>query len=369
MRSSRAALATAAFTLFSLIAIHAGAAPTAAQKAEARELSREAKEAYKERRYADAAEAYRRVLKLYPSVDFKLDLARALVGAGKLLEATVVLSEIQEKPAKSPAARRNQATAARLQNQLEPRIPSVRVVVTGPKARDVRALIDDQEVSTKGEVPLDPGKHVVAAEAPGFQRAEQELNLAQGAREKVELALTRGGAPDKKPESQDKKTDDEDKKAGTQEKKTDDQEKKADVQDKKPDAAQADKKPDAAQADKKSQGGSKVPAIVAFGVGGVGVGMGAVFGLLSISETNEAKKSCQDNVCRDPDALATRNAALRNGNISTVSFIAGGVGIAAGIALWIIAPGGSSAPSTGSAGHALVEPWIGLGQAGLTGVF
>jgi hypothetical protein len=98
-----------------------------------------------------------------------------------------------------------------------------------------------------------------------------------------------------------------------------------------------------------SGGGSALagrwPALVAGGVGVVGVVVGSVFGLKSMSDSDESEKHCSGNQCT-AEGVALRDDALAAGNVSTVGFIIGGVGLAAGTILWFTLPSGSEARPT-----------------------
>lgn len=92
---------------------------------------------------------------------------------------------------------------------------------------------------------------------------------------------------------------------------------------------------------------------IAIGVGGVGlvgVGMGIGFGLDAIGNVNGAKPECDSStpaVC-SPKGGAMLDAAKVSGSISTVGFIAGGVLLAGGVALFLVAPGKASSKPTSS---------------------
>ncbi len=87
-------------------------------------------------------------------------------------------------------------------------------------------------------------------------------------------------------------------------------------------------------------------ALTAGAVGLIGVGIGAVFGLSSKSKRDEAEQYCTGNTCVDQRGVDLADDALAAGNVSTVAFIIGGVGLAAGATLWIV---GTPRSRTGSA--------------------
>jgi hypothetical protein len=83
-----------------------------------------------------------------------------------------------------------------------------------------------------------------------------------------------------------------------------------------------------------SSGPWKTVGWVVGGVGVAGLGVGAVFGLVAISDKNAAH--CLENLCDPGKASDIKSAAL----ISDVGWISGGVLLAAGAALVLLAPGG-----------------------------
>jgi hypothetical protein len=96
-------------------------------------------------------------------------------------------------------------------------------------------------------------------------------------------------------------------------------------------------------------GTAEVLAIGALGVGVAGVAVGSVFGLSSKSKRDEADLYCAGSACTDPRGVELRGDALDAGNISTIAFIIGGIGVAAGTVLWITHPSEKPQASTGLA--------------------
>jgi hypothetical protein len=104
----------------------------------------------------------------------------------------------------------------------------------------------------------------------------------------------------------------------------------------------------------------KTIGLVTGGVGVVGLGIGAVFGLMASSKKSDA--GCASNgACPSQDGVNKLNDSLSAGNLSTVFFIAGGVLAAAGVTIFVLAPGAPMqvAPSVGAneAGLALRGTW------------
>jgi hypothetical protein len=85
-------------------------------------------------------------------------------------------------------------------------------------------------------------------------------------------------------------------------------------------------------------GKQQITALIAGGVGVVGVGVGSVFGLISKSKHDDAAQRCNSSICRDQQGIDFKTSAIHAGNVSTVAFIVGAAGLAGGAALWLTAP-------------------------------
>jgi hypothetical protein len=81
-------------------------------------------------------------------------------------------------------------------------------------------------------------------------------------------------------------------------------------------------------------GGQKTVGFIVAGVGVVGLGLGAVTGLMAIGKNNDSKKLCPDDgACASQSAVDDSESAKTLGTVSTIGFIAGGVALAAGAVL------------------------------------
>jgi hypothetical protein len=99
-------------------------------------------------------------------------------------------------------------------------------------------------------------------------------------------------------------------------------------------------------------------------IGAIGIGVGSVAGIISMSKASDAEAHCNGNVC-NAEGVDLRDGALTAGDISTVGFIVGGAAAAGGAALWItVAMGDSEPTTTGSA-----QIGIGPGHVALRGTF
>jgi tetratricopeptide (TPR) repeat protein len=107
-------------------------------------------------------------------------------------------------------------------------------------------------------------------------------------------------------------------------------------------------------------GTQRTVALVAGGVGVIGFGLGAAFGLVSKSKHDQAARECDGAACPDESALAAANAAQSYGNLSTAMMIVGGVGLAKGVMLWLTAPNAKAPPA---------QVGLGLGTLHVKGTF
>jgi hypothetical protein len=88
-------------------------------------------------------------------------------------------------------------------------------------------------------------------------------------------------------------------------------------------------------------GREQIAGIALAGIGVGGVVLGATYGLLAKSAWDDAKARCNAASCPESSrgqAVSQRSTAVTDGTVSTVGFIAGGILLAGGIALAIVAP-------------------------------
>jgi hypothetical protein len=114
-------------------------------------------------------------------------------------------------------------------------------------------------------------------------------------------------------------------------------------------------------------GTRRILAIVAAGVGVVGVGVGIGFGLASRSKHSQAEGECSSSLSQCPTQAGSDlwHQAVVRGTISTVGFVAGGVAVAAGAALWFTA----KPRKTETAGSATTEVGLGPGTLQVRGTW
>lgn len=106
--------------------------------------------------------------------------------------------------------------------------------------------------------------------------------------------------------------------------------------------------------------GQKLAALVASGMGLVGVATGGAFGLIALSRRNEAQSVCPDR-CSTKAGVQDWSAAKSASNLSTASVVVGGIGLIGAAVLWF------TAPSSGRGAH--VRVGLGIGDLRVVGAW
>lgn len=297
------------------------AAP-ATDKDRARELAQTAADLLDEKKYTEALEAANKAESLYHAVFHLYVAARSLEGLGRLTEAADTYERVlaEPLPASAPKVFRDaQAESKGLLADLLARIPTVLVRISGAPVDAAKATLDDKPIDIASGVAMraDPGSHVVRVTADGRAPFEKTITLPNKGGVVVvdaDLAMV-GGQTKSDPVTQEK-------------------------------------------------GGSVVPAIVAFGVGAAGLAFGGVTGGLELGKVKDLEQRCPNKMC-PVDVQADFDKAHQLATLSTVGFVVGGVGVAAGVVLLVVRKKGPTTPSSG----ALIVPWVAPGRAGLAGTF
>jgi len=323
--------------LLLLLASTALGRPSAADKKEASRLEREADALIKKGEREQAVDKLRAADRLDPGPARKVRLAKVLMDIEQLLEAARVLEQASDARVSGSKDRAAIDKAKKLAADVQERTPTLSVKIHKPEPNLVKVQVDGKSFDPSlGPQPFDPGYHQLLATATGYPDHKQEVTLAERANEVVEISLRKPGEPEDEGDAN----------------------------------------------GKKSGGFSKWPAIISWGLGAIGLGVGVGFGVEAINDTNALLENydCKDNKC-PPEAADDLAAAKVNGNVSTVGFVVGGVGLVAGTILWLLADSGSDkeadaapskdAPAGESAAQARLRlrPLIGFGTVGVEGRF
>lgn len=277
-------------------------------RAAARQLGYSGIEAFQAGNYREASEKLDKAYRVASVPSLGLWSARALVKLGKLVEAAERYAEVIDLKVSSgdqAVQKRAQAEAKTELAALQPRIPSLIVRLEGAAASETSVSIDGQPMATAlldQAQPMNPGAHRIEG-SRGGERAAVEVTLAEG---EQESALLKFDAP----------------------------------------VAAVPAEPARAEPSPRGLGTQRTLALVAGGVGLVGVGVGTVFGLKSKSSHDEAAVYCSGSVCSDQRGVDAGQDAYSAGTVSTVAMVVGAVGLAGGAVLWLTAPRSRLEPAT-----------------------
>lgn len=314
-----ATLLLGSFAAVFAAAAPAAAAPDPAQKNAARELAREGDRLMNEGDCEAAIDRFERAYALVPAPTIALLEARCLRKLNRLVAASEKYEQIKRFPlGKYPSKAFKQAVrdAERELDRLRPRVPRLRIDVSGPGHDDAEVFLDGEpvpEALVGVEQPIDPGEHVVQARTVAGKAVRRSVQIEVGANQQIELVLPSPPPPVKLPP----------------------------------------KRRDAPAA------GSSPWGWVAIGVGGVGIIAGAGTGVAALGHQNTLDEVCSPRCPRSYEGELDSYRTLR-----TLSIIGFGVG-AAGLALGTVILLSDDDSAKGEA----VGLWLGPAEAGIRGSF
>lgn len=214
--------------------------------------------------------------------------------------------------------------------QVESATPSIVISAKGADGRDVldvKVTSDGATLTTSLDgraIAMDPGPHALRFEMPGAPPVEQQLLVREGDKNRDVSVVFRAGpaappqvVPPPPPTS----------------------------------VAQQPTPPPAAPPTNEAPpaGGSsslKWIGLSVAGAGVIGLGVGAIFGLQASSKWSDAQDQCRTNgatgCLAGSPAYALRDDAQSAATISTIAFIAGGILVAGGATLFLLAPSSKS---------------------------
>ncbi|MCC6555460.1 MAG: tetratricopeptide repeat protein [Polyangiaceae bacterium] len=318
-RLPRWGAALAALILSLAAAGEAAAQPVdQATRITARKVAADALALFDKGRYAEALEKFELANRLVPAPTLGLRAARCLEKLGRLVEASeryLDVTRMKLEPGAPFQHRKAQVDAIQERDKLEPRIPSLEIVVGGPTGKGVTVSLDGKPIPPLllgQKQPADPGKHVIEA-AREDTRVKREVELREGEPSRVELELPPLPPPPKPPPPP-----------------------------------------------------SILPVLGWTGVG-VGAGLlavGVANGVAAIAQQSSLLERCPDRNC-PPDAHGASDFYDVTRAFSTVGFVLGGVAAAGGVACLVLAP----RPHSDAEGAAPAAAFITWGGAGVRGFF
>lgn len=299
----------------------------------ARDLGQKGNDAFDRGDYPAAADLYRRAVALYPVPTLSVRLGRSLVKLGRLVEAeeAYIKTLRYQLPADAPEPFKEAIAVAKSDlAELTPRVPRLRIDVAD--GRQAAVLVDGKllEPALVGvSRKVDPGVYVIRAEADGSIPAEIKVEVRERSREAVRLEL------------------------------------KADPGARS--AAQASPAPSAPR-DAQPETGQSVLPYVAFGIGGLGLGLGIATGLMASGRRSDAAAACPDMRCaRGSQGEADLNAFRDLRTVSSVGYVVGALGVAAGGVLWLTL--GDTADEQVRGGRPQIGAFFSPTNAGVGGKF
>lgn len=314
-----------AATLFSLVLVLGApslaiAEPSAQEKETARALMDQGDERFEQKNYKAALEAYRGAHAIMRVPTTAIEVAKAHEALGQLVEARDVCLEAIRfptatgEPAAFTAARNEAASRA---GDLATRIPTVLVQIdSGLPDSGVRVAVDQvtlPEAAARLPIKLNPGRHRLVVSSRSTEDAVRDVEVAEKENITVRLALTTRPVAE---------------------------------------TSAGDMPPETATSRRHRRSGLRTAGLITAGVGVAGIAVGTVFGLRASSQQDEA--GCPGNLCRDDASADKLRSANDSASLSTIGFVAGGILLAGGLAVWLFAPDGR--PSS-----AARAPFRGLG--------
>jgi len=310
----------------------AGAQTSAQDRAAAEALFSEAGALYQQGRYPEACAKLADSQKLDPAVGTMLNLARCYEKMGRT--ATAWLTFLDAAAAAKRAHQQERESAARhAAEALAPSLPKLTIQVSETVAADKGEIKRDGTVlpSTlwNTSVPVDPGDHDIECTAPGKKPWSTRVRAEAGRLLTVAVPpLEDAPLP---PAALGGSTPGSDEGAAAQ-------------------AASA-------------RSTRRTLAVVAGGLGVVGIGVGTVLGLQAKADGDAVKEACPTKYCDDAN-LQRIESANQKATGSTIAFAVGGAALVAGVVLWLTAP---SAPKAEGKGTALaLTPSVARGGASLS---
>ena len=321
-----------------MLATTASAGPSPQQKELARDLMQKGYAARGAHDLKVALESFKGADDIMHVPTTGFEVGRSQADLGLLVEAHETLLEVmrlQEKPGEPQAFREARGYAKVLDQQLVPRIPQLRISVSGAPSPTVNVDGTDlPEGALLVPYKVDPGHHVVSAKS-GAATGRTETDVGEG--EVKDVWVTLQAAPASAPVAP------------------------PPLAPVVPNSAEPEATP--------AHRGFGPLAWAGFGVAVLGVGVGAVTGVMTLSDKSSIASQCNGSLC-PPSTYDKMDSANMLATVSTVAFAVGGAGAAVGLAAWFFGWGvdpPSSAPASGQAVH--IEPRIGLGTAGVAGSF
>ena len=259
-------------------------------------------------KYGEACPKFEASLKLDPGVGAMLNLADCYEKNGQTASAWAEFREASSA-ARAAGSRDREELSRQRASALEPKLSRLTIVAGKQSAQVTRDGTPVDSAAFGTAMPVDPGKHVIEATAPGKEKWSKTVDVAAAGRVSVEI-----------PPLQDSRQP-----AAA-----------ISVVGQGPGSSGPPKEPEAPAPGPSTQ---RTLAIGAGVVGVAGLAAGTFFGLKAASTLKDAKSDCTTypTDCR-PGAESKTSDARSQATLSTVAFVVGVAGLAGGAVLWFTAP-------------------------------
>jgi hypothetical protein len=326
-----------------------------ADRATARALGGDGQQALDAKDYKTAEDRFRRADSLVHAPTLMLGLARALAGLGRYVEAQETYNRIVREglpPGASEVFKKALADAKKEVAGVGLKVGGVTITVRGPAGVEVstaKVVLDGAPVSSASlgvRRSVDPGPHALRVTADGFKPADVTFAVPVGGTVDEPVALDADAtAPPAGP----------------------------------PGAAPSSTTPGVTAipagartaAPSTPAGGAARAALpwVAFGLGGVGLTVGAATGFVAMIKHSALSNNCSGTIC-EPRYRGDIDSYDTVATVSTVGFTVGGVGVAAGTILLLTQPKGEGPAAVQPVATAVrVTPVLGPGVIGAVAEF
>jgi hypothetical protein len=312
MRTVRAGVAAAALACVLCLAPRASAADPAA----ARDQLKLGWQLAQDGKCAEAIPHLVESLRLDPKAITLINLAQCEEKVGHLADALGHWIDARSR-AQVEGNTAIELEAEKRARALEPRLPRLTINLSkdAPKGAEVSrdgVVLGGPSLGVAASV--NPGEHVIVVKAPGRKDAKYDVALAESETKTVQVdagEVDASAKPERKEEP---------------------------------------------RPVEEVRGGTSPLVFIGFGVAAAGLGIGTVTGLMALDKAQTAKRECPDLACPEPSKLDDVESGRTLGTISTVAFVAGGIGAAVGF-YGLFAGGKRSDPqATGKAARVFVGP-------------
>lgn len=164
----------------------------------ARELFREATDDVDAGRYTIALEKFQRVARIRETAAVRFNVGKCEEKLGRIGSALASYEIAMQLAQREPRGEELVQNARNAAEPLRPRVPRLTLTLGASPPRELTVSLDGAAlpVASLGvALPVDPGEHVVEADAPGRRHGRWVITLAEGRADALSVALDDGPDP------------------------------------------------------------------------------------------------------------------------------------------------------------------------------